>query len=235
MRALPINHWTIAHGFFCAMGGFVVTNRVGKVFPVNCKQLVFLIENGYIDVPTISAKAIVDQSKADSVVKAIAALQAGWFATQCLGRALQRLSTSTLEITTVAYVFCAAPVLYFWWHKPIDVHVPMQLHVRHWLDHTTAQIRQLDGLTRVFFWTNREEDEFPRAVNTVEIDQGLGGDYGSFQSLPNWCLLVSTGVLYGAVHCVAWNFAFCSETEKWAWRVSALTATIGACMPAVKF
>ena len=235
MRELPLNHWTIIHGFFCVMGGFVITTPEGKTFAVNCKQLVFLIENSYVDVPMISARAIIDKSKADPLIKVIAALQAGWFAAQCLGRAIQRLSTSTLEITTVAYVLCMAPVFFFWWYKPIDVRVPTELHVRRWTDDSTAQIRQLDGLTREFFWSNRNTTEFPRAVNTVEIDESRGDNHRYFQSLPNWYPLVATGILYGAVHCVAWDFAFASEAEKWAWRVSALSTILVACMTAVKF
>jgi len=43
---------------------------------------------------------------------------------QCIGRAAQHLTFTTLELTTVAFVCCTLPTYYFWLRKPLDVFTP---------------------------------------------------------------------------------------------------------------
>ncbi|MCJ1481162.1 hypothetical protein MMC06_001318 [Schaereria dolodes] len=235
MRSLPINHWKMVHGFYCVMGGFVITNNEGKTFTINNQQLIWLLENGCVEVPDISVEGIKDKSKADSMIKAIAGLQATWFVGQGLGRWAQHLSTTTLEITTIAYVVSCVPALAFWWHKPVDVKVPTKLQVKRWSSEVTYAIRKLDPQTRQFMYMDRNEDEFPRAVNTVEIDASKGDRPDYFRGFLNWYPLVGVAMLYGLVHCIAWDFEFASAGEKWAWRVCAILTIYIAGMTAFKF
>jgi len=70
-----------------------------------------------------------DKSKSDSLGKAIACLQAAWLILQCIGRKVQHLPITTLEIATIAYVANAFLVYLLWWHKPLDIEVPILIKV----------------------------------------------------------------------------------------------------------
>lgn len=45
----------------------------------------------------------------------------GWFCARCIGRAVQHLDLSTLELTTLTFIFCTSCTFFFWNHKPLDV------------------------------------------------------------------------------------------------------------------
>ena len=50
-----------------------------------------------------------------------------WFSLNCLGRALQNLSVTTLELTTLGFILCTLGTSYFWIDKPMDVLRPIIL------------------------------------------------------------------------------------------------------------
>jgi hypothetical protein len=53
--------------------------------------------------------------------RVITLLQVLWFSFNCMGRVIQGLVVTTLEITTLAFIFVLLPSWYLWWHKPMDV------------------------------------------------------------------------------------------------------------------
>lgn len=109
-RSTEIEYWTLTHSFYCIIGGFTIFPLESpKPFPVNSEQLLWLLKYGYIELPSISLEELKDKSKSDSLLKSIAIFQALWFLIQCVGRYAQSLPTTTLEITTIAYVLCMIP------------------------------------------------------------------------------------------------------------------------------
>lgn len=57
------------------MGGFVLDGPgVDRPFPVNAKQLFFLIDKGYIDPPRITDDDINDRNKSDAVSRCVSNL-----------------------------------------------------------------------------------------------------------------------------------------------------------------
>ena len=123
-KALGYPQWTIRHGFYANMGGFVLQPRAGKAFPINGKQLVYLVKYGYLPFPDLTEKDLWDKSKADSFAKTITCMQTGWFVLQCIGRAIQQLPVTGLELTTVSFVLCTLAMYAQWLHKPLDIETP---------------------------------------------------------------------------------------------------------------
>ena len=113
--------WTIRHGFYANMGGFILKPRASTQFPINSKQLFYLVDKGYIPYPAITEKELWDKSKQDGFQKLFTLFQTGWFVVQCLGRAVQHLPVTTLELTTFSFVFCTFASYYQWSNKPLDV------------------------------------------------------------------------------------------------------------------
>jgi hypothetical protein len=89
---------------------------------VTGREMARLAANGSLhDLPPYPREEILEKSKADGFSKIIVCLQAGWLVLQVIGRIIEHLPTSTLEITTIAYVACTFINYLFWWNKPVDV------------------------------------------------------------------------------------------------------------------
>ena len=228
LRAIPLDHWTLRHGFYCIMGGFVISVPDGRshFFPVNPEQLLWLIQKGLVRIPSITSEEIKDKSKKDSLAKTLAYGQTIWFVTQCIGRGIQGLPVSTLEIATVAYVACMLPAMLFWWRKPYDVMIPTPLEILHWPRGSSEQLDKLGPQVGYRLFQPKDLIRYPRVINSIVID-----DHRVTRDLhrcPNWVMIAFTGSLFGGVHCIAWNFEFPTTVERWLWRASGVCIIIMA-------
>ena len=122
--------WSLRHGFYANMGGFILKPHASPPFPVNSKQLHYLVRQGYIEKPKITEREVWDKSKQDGFQKTLTLLQTAWFVVQCLGRAIQHLPVTTLELTTFSFVFCTFASYYQWSNKPLDVESPTILECK---------------------------------------------------------------------------------------------------------
>lgn len=105
------------------MGGIWLKPKESRPFPINAAQLNYLVAVGYIELPSISKKEIEDKSKADNYVKLFACGQILWLVLQCIGRAIQHLLITTLEIPTLSFAIPSIAIFAFWFCKPADIKV----------------------------------------------------------------------------------------------------------------
>lgn len=113
--------------FFADMGGFVLHTKStdGDIkFPLNAKQLHWLVVNGHIDYPQTTADEIWDKSKQDRLTRCITAFQISYLIIQCIGRAAQGLAITTLELNALGIAVCSLMTAFTWLHKPADVRSP---------------------------------------------------------------------------------------------------------------
>lgn len=93
------------------MSGFAVDDMSKPETKRVCLDPEYLTElfiDGSIPWPDLDDADIEDRSKADWLIKLISSLQILWFVAQILGRAVNSLSVSTLELFTLANVGCGA-------------------------------------------------------------------------------------------------------------------------------
>lgn len=230
--------WSMRHGFYANMGGFVLQPHDSKPFPVNAKQLHYLVTRGYTPFPSITGKEIWDKSKQDGFQKLLTMLQTGWFVVQVLSRAIQHMPVTTLELTTFTYVFCTFASYYQWSHKPLDVESPTIIRT----PMSTAQILIEAGnspeankpysMTPLDFVDNQSpswlteiqphlhfrlgprERPLPRFTNDKLPVIGAG---------PDSILLFFVILAYCCLHFIAWNFSFPTRVELVAWRIGCVT------------
>ena len=126
---LGYSDWSMTHAFFADMGGFMLDSPDYPRFPVNAHQVRYLVEHGFVEYPSIHRDTIQDKNKADAFVRILTSIQILWFALQCIGRAVQQLHVSMLELDVVAIVLCTIPTFYFWFHKPLDVDTTVTLYI----------------------------------------------------------------------------------------------------------
>ncbi|KAF2963821.1 hypothetical protein GQX73_g9767 [Xylaria multiplex] len=120
--------WTSVHAFYADSGGFLLQPQNELAFPVNAKQIHFLVSHSYIPLPTITHDEIWDKSKADWFAKGFVLLQIGWIIIQSVARVSVGLAISPLEIFTLAFVVSTIMSYFFWWNKPQDVRTPTILY-----------------------------------------------------------------------------------------------------------
>ena len=125
---------------------------------------------------------IADKSKSDSVAKCVTLLQVLWFAVQLIGRAVERLPTTTLELLTMGFVVCTIVTYIGWWHKPKDIGRAMLCGRL-----TPERLSEL-GIRGT-----------KRPVKFHEVDDGLDKSVSSFVA----CL---TALAFGACHIIGWDF-----------------------------
>src|SRR3569833_865167 len=132
-KARRLHPWTMTHSHYAIMGGFAFDTDIVKCqFLSEGHKRAALTSAGVVRLatvaphllPDLSVSQIRDKSKASSLAKAIVALQATWFAAQCISRMAVGLTISLLELNTFAHSICALIAYFLWWDKPLDVGEP---------------------------------------------------------------------------------------------------------------
>ncbi|KIK64277.1 hypothetical protein GYMLUDRAFT_985423 [Collybiopsis luxurians FD-317 M1] len=121
-------HWTMTHGLFLVMGGFMLTDASGKhMEALQAEDLARLLRKGDIAFRHIPESEIMDKSKGDALAKTLILIQTTWFIAQVISRAVLHLPITELELTTVAFALLNFLTYALWWKKPLDVRRPIIL------------------------------------------------------------------------------------------------------------
>ncbi|KAF2128473.1 hypothetical protein P153DRAFT_292789, partial [Dothidotthia symphoricarpi CBS 119687] len=189
--------WSLLQCFFLTMGGYALQtiSDTEDEPPVRIKpqQLVSYFESGKLAWPEVSVSDIEDRSKADWIVKLVTLVQVTWFVAQVIGRALQGLTVTTLELFTLGNVFCAAVMYILWWHKPFDVRTPIVLRIKSPLP------------------------ELAHVISIVDLEDTLPKK----RRIPGWSTIAAT-LVFGGLLVVGWQFHFPSSVEELLWRISSI-------------
>lgn len=223
--------WTMRLAFFADMGGFVLQPRGRcKSFPLNAKQLHWMVVNKYVDYPSTTADEIWDKSKQDRLSRGIAAFQISYLIIESIGRASQHLAITTLELNALGIVVCSLMTAFSWLHKPSDVRTPIIIT-------TEAKI---EDITLGREWKNTPldfvDENGPGWAMNVQpfIKMPVIPAERPIQRIPNdrfpmdpykvqeYCLCFAT-LLFTGIHVAGWNFIFPTTTEKILWRIASLT------------
>lgn len=121
--------WKSCHAFFADMGGVVLQSPDYPPFPVNAKQLHWLVTEQYIAYPNIDKNLIGDKNKADTFTRTITIVQTAWFLAQSIGRVCQGLPLTTFELATIIFVLCTLPTFFCWFNKPLDIRTPIVVDI----------------------------------------------------------------------------------------------------------
>ena len=137
--------WTMTHAFFADMGGFVLRSPDFPPFPLDAEQLYYLISEDFLAYPEIDRALIDDKNKADGLARyardprinwlhlsnplarLITVWQVLWFSVTCIGRLVQHIGLTTLELTTLGFILLMLATSFCWRHKPSGVTQPFFL------------------------------------------------------------------------------------------------------------
>lgn len=229
--------WTMRHGFFADMGGFLLIPAAGgngKPFRITAKHLHYLVQRKYLDYPDITQEELWDKSKQDTITKVITCFQIGYLVLQCLGRAVRGLEITTMELSALAIVVCTILTSICWLRKPLDVRTPIKLHMNATVEQVLCQAG--DAAANPFRQTPLDfvDDLGPSwelnvqafmKMPTTPMERPItrfGND--RFPNLKGYqeLFLCFATLAYAAIHLAGWNFSFPTKVELILWRVSSM-------------
>lgn len=225
--------WTIRHGFFADMGGFLFIPRESKPFPITSKHLHWLVSRKYLPFPDMPLKEILDKSKQDTVAKLISCFQIGYLIVECIGRAGQQLEITTMEISALGIVVCSIATNLCWLRKPAEVMTPIRLYSQLSMEEILKDAGTSDLLwkqTPLDFiddlgpsWALNVQPFMKMPVGPHERPMPRFGNdrFPNLHGLQK-ALLCFVTLVYAAIHLAAWNFTFPTRIEGILWRASSM-------------
>lgn len=187
------------------MGGYALkvegTTEEGasRYIRLDIRNFSRLVKLKLLELP--SKVELMDKSKGDWISKSITSIQVIWFLSQLVGRAVQRLPVTALELFTCAIVVCTAATYIAWWYKPLDVQQPMVLDSEvsaTCLTEHRIQRRE----TYLSFW-------YCEGASVMA-------------DLPKFICSFGITLVFAACHLIGWNLAFPTWSEQLLWRAASV-------------
>ncbi|KAB2569619.1 hypothetical protein DBV05_g11707 [Lasiodiplodia theobromae] len=227
------------------MGGYVFDDPEEMArFPLTAKQVYYLVHKGYVGVDDalVQPKVIADRNKGDGVTRLITCCQIFWFFLNTAGRMAQGLAITTLELTTLATIFCTLATYTAWMHKPLDVKTAVPLKpkkpLRLILDdaivageysgepyrRTPLDFIEAAPSSWYIYWSygmdvfRRMHIHFWRAKARPAVK--IAEDHFLPLSSRLNLLLFAFQLSFTAIHLAGWNFFFPTPAERVLWHVS---------------
>jgi len=179
-----------------------------------------LLRNGQITLP--SSAEIQDKSKSDSLAKALALIQTLWFVIQCIARSIERLPVTELEIVTLGYGAFSFCMFIAWWNKPRNVACPIRVSQQPRKGHEHSN----DRLQSLFNAIIGRQDDDVNLHYEPKVPMFYSGEPGDWEILVANGFTLAAGMVFGAIHCIAWAFHFPSHVESLLWRVSSAAIAV---------
>ncbi|PVF91968.1 hypothetical protein CPB86DRAFT_791636 [Serendipita vermifera] len=207
----------------------------GKPFyPLSQDSVLLKFEQGGLILPLL--EEIQDKNKTDWLGKFLVMLQIGWFFSQCVARGVGHLKLSELEVVTLAYTIMNIGIYIAWWDKPRNVDRPLRVFIpKETAQHAREQARKGRRVPRdwkgflayvVSFLAPGIPDRIDLAGLTCVPTFHSGKPHKAANFLMSAFVSSGIGVVFGAIHCIAWSYPFASRTERFLWRFSS-AAMIG--------
>lgn len=237
-HASGYKQWTITHAFYADMGGFILHTPDWVPFPIDAKQLQYLVTEGYVEFPEIERAGIADKNKVDGLLRILTVGQILWFIVNMAARAAQHLAITCGELTTAAFIVCSIGTTFCWYYKPADVATPEIIK-------TEASISEIllkagepacepHSRTPLDFVSRKEWPWSLYWSNWINILRNLGIVFGPqtrpvnrfentlFHELPGAMNYVGLGMtaIYTSIFVCGWNYSFPTHTETILWRAA---------------
>ena len=245
-HASGYSQWTLRHSFFVDMGGMHLRCRDHSPFPINSRQLHYMIMKEYVAYPSIDESQIRDRNKVDGTLRLITLIQTLFFMINLLIRAIQGLEITALELSTAAFVVVSILTTVFWLFKPADVercdfieaevplatilqnenvpddaiytYTPMDFVGREEWSWSILWMHGLSCLRKLHLAGQPRQLPVQRVQNTI------------VPAIRGWflTLFAVVSLVYFGIFIAAWNHGFATTIELVLWRTASLTAMVSA-------
>ena len=194
--------------YFELMGGYSVTmtseqdgTLIRTLIRLEPGMLSRLVKARSLEIPL--EQEISDKSKGDWISKSITSIQIVWFIAQLIGRAVDKLPVTTLELFTAGIIVCTMATYVAWWKKPLDIQRPIALE----REIPEESLRSLQLKWRTNYKSLTDE-------NDITID--IWSQRYTFL-IPSLVVMA-----FGACHLIGWDFYFPTRAEQILWHTSSI-------------
>ena len=188
----------------------------GNIWSLDVCQLLLARKMGIIKkLPQISQNELDDRSEGDSFVKGLALVQVVGLFVQIVARGAASLPPAQLEIAVIAFALSAFIIYILLWNSPQNVGTPVYI--------SAARRPSRQELSRLAI---RGPDIYPtiRWNHLIPNHAIHCMDYNIYIDELSLGVVVGA-VVFGALHCAAWNLRFPTSIEQLLWRVAAVITT----------
>lgn len=198
---------------------------------VNSAHLCALISRGLIKgLPSISKIEIEDKSKEDMIVKALTLVQVLWFIIQLAVRKAKNLPCTQLEIAVLGFAICTFITYLLWFKKPKDIKVGSRVSTEREL--TPDDRRRILWLNKFGFFENAlkgTDKHMPTRTMTNDM-YNMEAAFYRFEFGEDAKIgfegedigFIAGAVVFGACHCIAWDFEFPTSVEQIVWKAASI-------------
>ncbi|KAN0072090.1 hypothetical protein V8E54_009819 [Elaphomyces granulatus] len=151
----------------------------------------------------ITEKVISARSKTDRLSKLITCLQILWFVIQLIGRAIQHLSTSNLELFTLGLVVCSLGTYAAYWRRPKDISLPITIPVGEGKALDDVFGKSISPRARLS-WNETTSERLPFSLGLTAV----------------------MTCIFGGCHLIGWDFLYPSLVEQLLWRISSISCLV---------
>ncbi|MCJ1303479.1 hypothetical protein MMC08_006289 [Hypocenomyce scalaris] len=223
------------------MGGFVLHTRDWTPFPIDAKQLHYLVTRGYVKFPMITKRMIADKNKVDVLLRLLTLGQILWFVINICGRAAQQLAITCGELTTAAFIVCSVGTTFCWARKPADIEtseiIETNATIAEILLRAGDQASQPYSRTPLDFVSRKEWPWSLYWSNWINILRNIGIVFGPRIRPVNrfenttcfeisgrlYLLSIGLSAVYSAIFIAGWNYSFPTKIEQRLWRAASVT------------
>ena len=221
-------NWTLVHSLYANMGGllYIDSHHVSTGGPVTHPATANAVVQRCNEEATCPLKDLVlekedieDKSKVDWLLKAIAISQILWLILNVATRGITKLPVTQLEIATVAFSLMAVATYAVNWWKPKDIVTPTTLRIPIF---SYEDKRNLQGFVKRLLAPSAANDSIYHSYRErIKNDTvWMQGDTPFI-----WGLIAISSLIFGGLHCLAWNFDFPTTAELVLWRVASLATS----------
>ena len=221
--------WTLVHSLYANMGGLLYISFSGSNRPITYPITAYGIIkecDGEATCPlqdlVLKEEDIKDKSKADWFLKAIAISQILWLILNVASRGITKLPVTQLEIATVAFSLMAVATYAVNWWKPKDIVTPTTLRIPTYFCEMDNTRRNFQGFVEHLLAPS-EANENISYMGRKRIKNDIVWMQGKTPLI--WGLMAISSLIFGGLHCLAWNFDFPTEAELVLWRVASLATS----------
>ena len=124
----------------------------GRVTILTLEMLQELVKAPDFDI-RMTEEEITDRSKGDALSKLIFILQSTWFILQCVGRRVQGLNLTHIELTTLALASLNGITFILWWDKPLGAQTAVRVYMKRKLRDEERVLRDVSRIFFLFFYS----------------------------------------------------------------------------------
>lgn len=234
--------WTIVHSYYAQMGGLVYSTtkmRVGDgvhrevdYATLTATQLTSQYHWSWEDEASgdehplthlvLDVMDIQDKSKADWFIKGVATIQVIWIIFNGIARHIIGLPVTQIEIATIAFAVIAVFTYVANAWKPKDLSRPTVLQFRGALSESRTRYARKQSFTRRFLFPSETVHESTGGYCLKRVPNDEAWLEEGTPAL--FTVMIFCSLLFGGLHCLAWNSAFPTRVELILWRVASLTS-----------